>query len=669
MLRASLSVAALVAAGSSVNASPISARAAASIPQTVGDYTYKGCYSDLVAGGARVLSLSLPNGAHTVEGCVAAAKAGGYSLAGIEYYGECWVGNELDSRSTDQGDAACNLVCWGDSTEFCGGQGGSTGATMQLYSLPSSSSSSTSTTTTTTTTSTNTTSAAATATPTFVKSYSSGSKDWTRQSCQSDLRYGTRALPNQLAQLKSRTVEGCLDACTSAGYSLCGVEWDGECWGANSLDTTSITLDDAACNKVCADDATEICGGTGGESGSAFQLFKAGASATTTSATPSATAATGLKEGGSVVETVNSEAGPAWSNNGCYGDLKYGTRALSHLFAQETTGTVEACVNACQEAGYSLCGVEYQGECWGGDSIDSTSSEIDASVCNLACSGDNSQRCGGSQAAGTPGIAPFGASFQLYVQCGDNVATCNLEEATSCSSEYVLYDGACDDTVCPDGWFNDRASHSSRFRSSTFLTFSSFSASSDQVCKQCNSVDKTCTSLDAALTCIDGHVLYKGKCDLTSCPTATFQAEESCFDCGANALTCSSADIVLTCEPNFWLTSEGACVATCPSGTFGEISNNFKGSAKCTTSGVTTCVEGRQLDGWGRCSPTWCSPWGEGCWYNGFEFGCWGGPKQYWQVDADGWVQCGNCEDNANDCDMYTGKTTYCAAGLSCYNW
>ncbi|GAA6030838.1 hypothetical protein JCM8097_008901 [Rhodosporidiobolus ruineniae] len=669
MLRASLSIAALVAAGHSVDASPVVARAAASIPQTVGDYTYKGCYSDLVAGGARVLSLSLPNGAHTVEGCVAAAKAGGYSLAGIEYYGECWVGNELDSRSTIQGDAACNLVCWGDSTEFCGGQGGSTGATMQLYSLPSSSS--TSTTTTTTTTSTTTTSAAATATPTFVKSYTSGSKDWTRQSCQSDLRYGTRALPNQLAQLKSRTVESCLDACTSAGYSLCGVEWDGECWGANSLDTTSITLDDSACNKVCADDATEICGGTGGESGSAFQLFKAGASSTTTStitsATPSATAATGLKEGGSVVETVNSEAGPAWSNNGCYGDLKYGTRALSHLFAQETTGTVEACVNACQEAGYSLCGVEYQGECWGGDSIDSTSSEIDASVCNLACSGDASQRCGGSQAAGTPGIAPFGASFQLYAQCGDNVATCNLVNATSCSGEYVLYDGACDDTVCPDGWFND-----------------------NQVCKQCNSVDKTCTSLTVATSCIDGHVLYQDKCDLTACPEATFEQDAVCYDCGAHAQTCSSATVATKCYSNYFLNGASSCVSDCGNGFFGNTNGQVcstcpTGAATCSSSSVAlTCNSGYYLKssscvtdcGSGytaNASTNKCDQvqlncqtyWGRGC--DGT--GCFGPQMQYIQTLPDGLKQCADCEYWANRCDINTGKTTLCASGQHCTNY
>ncbi|GAA6036330.1 hypothetical protein JCM8097_001670 [Rhodosporidiobolus ruineniae] len=722
MLRSSLSAAALLAVGASVDASPLSSRAAAYIPQKVGEYAYKGCYSDLTNGGTRVLPLSLGNPNNTVEGCVSVAAKNGYSLAGIEYYGECWVGNKLDSSSTVQGDSACNLVCWGDSKEFCGGQGGSTGAAMQLYSLGATGPVAPINPTTTTTTTT-----APAATATFVKSYTSGSKSWSRSGCQSDLRYGTRALSNQLAQIMSRTVEGCLDACTSAGYSRCGVEWDGECWGANSLDKTSITLDDSACNKVCADDKTEICGGTGGESGAAFQLFSASTSSPTTttpasaSATPTPTASTSLPTGGDVVETVNSEAGPAWSNNGCYGDLKYGTRALPNLLAQATDGTVEGCVNACQEAGYSLCGVEYQGECWGGDSIDVTSSQIDDSVCNLSCSGDQTQRCGGSQAAGTPGIAPFGASYQLYAQCGDNAATCNLTNAISCSGGYVLYDSACDSTTCPDGWFND-----------------------NQVCKQCNSVDKTCTSLTNALSCVEGHVLYQASCSRTTCPDGYFGENRVCkacntFDktctsltsaqsclsghvlfqsgcslakcpdtyyansasvcqsCGPFAKTCTSPSVATSCTAGHVLYQNSCSLTQCPSGWYADSSNvcrqctgagvltcssasiatscsssyylngqscstcnsAFPNSITCTAAGPLTCTDTRFVDKYNRCSYQ--------CYQGGYTLDC--GSRNcrsewtfsyYIQDIGGGNTVCSQCEYYALGCDLYTGKTTKC---------
>ncbi|GAA6031311.1 hypothetical protein JCM8097_005597 [Rhodosporidiobolus ruineniae] len=652
MLRASLSIAALLAGGASVEASPIESRAAASIPQKVGNYAYKGCHSDLTNGGTRVLPLSLANPNNTVEGCISVAAKNGYSLAGVEYYGECWVGNKLDSSSKVQGDAACNLVCWGNSKQFCGGQGGSTGAAMQLYSLPSANS--TVSPVNSTATATTTTTAAATATPTFVKSYTSGSQNWTRKGCQSDLRYGTRALSNRLASPKTRTVEGCLDACTSAGYSLCGVEWDGECWAANSLDSTSIALDDLACNKVCADNSIEICGGTGGESGAAFQLFSAATSApvntstptnTTSSAVPSATAATGLAQGGEVVKTVNSTAGPAWSNNGCYGDLKYGTRALSHLFAQETTGTVEACVNACQEAGYSLCGVEYQGECWGGDSIESTSSQVDASVCNLACSGDKTQRCGGSQAAGTPGIAPFGASFQLYAQCGENVATCTLDAASSCSGDFVLYDGACDATTCPDGWFND-----------------------SQVCKQCNSVDKTCTSLTNATACADGHVLYKNACNLTACPEATFNSNSTCLSCGLNAKVCSSSTAASKCFDNFYLNSTSACVGDCDTGFFGNASGacetcSIPNAISCSSATIAkSCITGYKVSSNGQCVRDCEDPYATTCSSPAVATACQDG---YWPKNG----QCTRCSNSwATKCDQTNGVTALaCLPGL--YLW
>ncbi|KAF4503822.1 hypothetical protein G6O67_008871 [Ophiocordyceps sinensis] len=54
------------------------------------------------------------------EKCVSHCKAGGFALAGTEYGGQCYCGNELvGSQRLDEG--RCETPCEGDASQFCGG--------------------------------------------------------------------------------------------------------------------------------------------------------------------------------------------------------------------------------------------------------------------------------------------------------------------------------------------------------------------------------------------------------------------------------------------------------------------------------------------------------------------------------------------------------------------
>ncbi|KAH7324125.1 peptidase S8/S53 domain-containing protein [Stachybotrys elegans] len=87
----------------------------------VGSFGNVGCYEDSTA--SRVLVVDEESdftfSGMTVDKCVKLAKDNGLRYAGVEYAGECFVGNTLHHEiRSPEGD--CNLVCAGNTAQFCG---------------------------------------------------------------------------------------------------------------------------------------------------------------------------------------------------------------------------------------------------------------------------------------------------------------------------------------------------------------------------------------------------------------------------------------------------------------------------------------------------------------------------------------------------------------------
>lgn len=101
-----------------------------SIPQVVGDYTYKGCYTELPNGRAMgTMGLTDTKGM-TVEKCVGVCAAKGQPLAALEYGSQCFCGSSISSLSTTVDDSQCqSLLCPGSKLEYC-----SAGSRLQMYS-------------------------------------------------------------------------------------------------------------------------------------------------------------------------------------------------------------------------------------------------------------------------------------------------------------------------------------------------------------------------------------------------------------------------------------------------------------------------------------------------------------------------------------------------------
>jgi hypothetical protein len=160
----------------------------------------------------------------TVEKCLGACTAAGYSYAGLEYAGECYCGQS--APPTVVTDGRCSMTCKGDSSELCGGPDG-----LSVYHSG----------------------------PSVLQSYNS----WTYSGCYED-SIAARTLPREITTISadSMTVEKCLDACYTAGFRYAGLEWSQECFCGQALPPRQAT--DGRCEMVCKGNSMEYCGGGNG---------------------------------------------------------------------------------------------------------------------------------------------------------------------------------------------------------------------------------------------------------------------------------------------------------------------------------------------------------------------------------------------------------------------
>ncbi|KAN0133552.1 WSC domain containing protein [Lactarius tabidus] len=320
---------------------------------SVGLWDGLGCYNDSIS--ARALQVIVDAGNTTVESCVAACQALGFSLAGVEYGRECWCGSELQHGSTfygnengidptapfhryDPNGIYCDMGCEGNPAELCGGP-----ALLDLYNF--------------------------TGTYPIGASVVPAAGEWNSLGCYSDT-VSSRTLERSV-DAGSTTVESCVSACQSQMFTIAGLEYAQECWCGNEVNSPGAPISQSSCNQACTGDSTEVCGGPG-----ALQLYNF------TGAYPL---------GASVVPAAG-----GWSSRGCYSD-SVSMRTLEHSVDAGTV-TVESCVSACQSQSFTIAGLEYAQECWCGNVINSPGAPISQSACYQPCIGNNTEVCGGPNA-------------------------------------------------------------------------------------------------------------------------------------------------------------------------------------------------------------------------------------------------------------------------------
>ncbi|KAI1636402.1 hypothetical protein F4809DRAFT_384331 [Biscogniauxia mediterranea] len=384
--------------------------------QTLGGYKLVGCHTESTVQGTRALSgISFAYDTMTLESCM--SNCTGYTYWGTEYGRECYCGNSLHSSSESAILTECNMVCSGDSTEYCGASN-----RIELY----------------VTTATQPTPTATLAPKPTVSSY-------VRIGCYNEV--AGRTLNEAAYADDAMTLELCASNCAS--YTYWATEYGRECYCGNTLNPLSTSAPDGDCNMVCAGDQYEYCGAgdrlelyqkaTGSSSASAIvtpsstisvssvpSASESGATSsltsdssssttsdlitsTTSSSIPSDTSinsetisTTSSVSTPSAVSTTSSSATvtsprfkpsvSSYTFTGCWteGD---GVRALgSKATSSGDSMTLELCAEFCEE--YHYFGAEYGSECYCGNVPDASSNETSLTDCSMTCTGDQLEYCG-----------------------------------------------------------------------------------------------------------------------------------------------------------------------------------------------------------------------------------------------------------------------------------
>ncbi|KAI1084815.1 WSC-domain-containing protein [Whalleya microplaca] len=335
--------------------------------------TYLGCFSDpggnnrALGGATKVDTVAMTN-----EMCASFCKDSGYSLAGTEYYQECFCGNSnTGTNITDI--SQCDAKCKGNSQEYCGGSG-----KMSVWSIsqvqPSQSSSTQSS--STQSSSTQSKSAQPTQGASLLKA-ANGTASYF--GCYTDGGSDGRTLSKDSYAGDTMTVDSCASYCQAKNYGLFGVEYGRECYCGYSPKTSAVLSPEKDCSMTCKGNSTQICGGS-----SRISIWN------NTLYVPTRNLA-----------TVNNGL---YAYLGCYTEgtngraLSKGTSASSKSDSTNNSKmTVELCASYCGTKGYKYMGVEYSQECFcNNDGPINGATKASEGDCSMACSGDLTEWCGGS---------------------------------------------------------------------------------------------------------------------------------------------------------------------------------------------------------------------------------------------------------------------------------
>lgn len=399
----------------------ISIYASSSLSAAPATWKYTSCFADSVATRSLPIVAQVPGGwaSVTVESCTAACLDLGYKLAGMEYSRECFCGNSLRAGSIEAS-SGCDMPCSGDPSQICGGSDRLSVYTYNVSpSLPNADATSTSTSTSTSSTTSVDTSTTTTTSSSATATSSIGPENpvatWSFAGCYTDSvaerTFGTQ--PGYLAY-DNMTLASCQIACATAGFTLAGLEYGGECFCDKNYNGDGVLADPRTCYMPCKGDASEICGGP--DRLSVYAL----------------------------TTTVNYE----WQSAGCVSDV---VSARTLAFAVDVLGgfngmTIEKCQSSCQRAGYSIAGLEYTGECFCDNTYRNGGIVVDDG-CTMACNGDKTQICGGSNRLSvyklnavifpSPSSTISSTTPSISATSGENGSTTSSDSSTTSTSTSV----------------------------------------------------------------------------------------------------------------------------------------------------------------------------------------------------------------------------------------
>ncbi|KAK4208619.1 putative fungistatic metabolite [Rhypophila decipiens] len=196
------------------------------VPSPIGDYTYKGCYTDSsdkhsLTGRVEYL------GDMTHEQCGAYCDRYGYRYFGVEYGSQCFCGTEIKDVAEERPIQECSTKCGGDSSQRCGAAD-----RLGIFEKPADA-------------------VIAPGNPPIAGAYS-------YKSCWVD-DGAERSLDGSEYRSDDMTVESCAAFCGEQNFDYFGVQYAHECYCGDELGGSAAPEEE--CSQICAGIPTQFCGG------------------------------------------------------------------------------------------------------------------------------------------------------------------------------------------------------------------------------------------------------------------------------------------------------------------------------------------------------------------------------------------------------------------------
>ncbi|KAH9207298.1 hypothetical protein DL95DRAFT_527981 [Leptodontidium sp. 2 PMI_412] len=371
-----------------------------------GLWAFSGCYTEGTTGRALDHGLAVVGGSNnmSVSNCVAACQGAGYSLAGVEYSGECYCDNSIVNGATlaPEGVSGCSMLCNGNFSEFCGGSSrldvydfnktvtlppwNTTSLVSSTSSVFSSSSSRLVVTTTSTSSSSLVSSVVSTSSKSSTLSSSTKSSSLSSVSSSKSSSLSTSTKTSSVSSSKTSSTVVSTSSTKSSTVSSSK--------SSSVSSTKSSSVSSSRSSTASTSVATSSSSSSRFSSSSATSLSSRSSSLTSLS--------TGIQVSTSSSSTVSSSAtaSPTLGNKPTVGSYNYyqcrtegvGVRALSGAASANDLMTVEMCAASC--AGFTYFGTEYGRECYCGNSFGTGSTVAPATDCSFTCGGDAYEYCG-----------------------------------------------------------------------------------------------------------------------------------------------------------------------------------------------------------------------------------------------------------------------------------
>ncbi|GIL62815.1 hypothetical protein Vafri_16992, partial [Volvox africanus] len=201
--------------------------------------------------------------------------------------------------------------------------------------------------------------------------------------CYKDTSDFTRLIPFIRKDLTRMTPELCASLAQAAGCTIFSVQYGQDCHGGYDLQVAISLGPSTTCNMACTGNRSQTCGGL-------YSNFIY----TFTSLPPSPSPPPPRPPNPLPSPPSNLPLAKFYPL-GCYKDTSDFTRLIPFIRKDLTRMTPEFCASLAQAAGWTIFSVQYGEDCHGGFNLSLAMSLGPSTVCNMACTGNRSQTCGG----------------------------------------------------------------------------------------------------------------------------------------------------------------------------------------------------------------------------------------------------------------------------------